>query len=185
MIEILISKCAEHDRPSATVSIRVSLPSPGTRETQSPPLIAHGLGQGPLLPDNDALPYCVDRRLIDVESGVGVSFAQGTSIHGCGDVTPIDNSNGAHYRQALQTGTARGGSAPKLWFNFHAAHYPDPGHRPSVADQTRRHANFCVLNRRFALSVTPLIWLVLIGRGRGVALVHRGNTHKRSFMACY
>jgi hypothetical protein len=68
MTEIVISMGAEHDRRSPTVSIRVSLPSPEAPETQSSPLLAVGLGQGRLLPDNDALPYRSDALIVNVKS---------------------------------------------------------------------------------------------------------------------
>ena len=77
MTEIRICMRAEHDRRSPTVSIRVSLSSLVARQAQSPQLIVDGLGQGPLLPDCDALHYRFDRCLINVESSVDVSLARG------------------------------------------------------------------------------------------------------------
>ena len=106
MTEIAISIRTEHDRRFHTVSVRVSVSPPGAREAQSLQSTARGLGGSPLLPDSSVvLPYLSDGLIINVESGLGTSFAQGKPPHDWNDVAPIDNPGGACHSDGAGGGT--------------------------------------------------------------------------------
>jgi hypothetical protein len=81
MTEIAISIRTEQKRRILTARVRVSVSPPEARQAQSLQSTADGLGEGPLLPDTSALPYLSDEFIINIESGFGMSFAQGKPPH--------------------------------------------------------------------------------------------------------
>jgi hypothetical protein len=71
MTEIVLSIRTKHNRHSLTASIRVSLSPPKDGDMGASRSIADGLGEGPLLPESNALPYLCDAFIIDVHTDFG------------------------------------------------------------------------------------------------------------------